>query len=123
MDASKRLLAVFFRNAASAPVREWLLELSREDRKIIGSDIKTVEFGWPIGMPTCRPMSGGLYEVRSHLANRSARVLCCISDGQLVLLHGFIKKDQQTPEADLRLARERMQLVLRQPKSIANTRR
>ena len=123
MDPSKRLLAVFFRNAASEPVRDWLLELSKEDRKIIGADIKTVEFGWPIGMPTCRPMGNGLYEVRSNRANRIARVLFCLSDGKMILLHGFIKKDQQTPEADLRLARERMRLVLAQHKGAASSRR
>jgi len=79
-----------------------------EDRKQIGVDIKTVEFGWPIGMPLCRPMGDGLYEVRSSLTqNRIARVLFYIdARGRMVLLHSFIKKTRKTPPADLELARK-----------------
>ncbi len=81
----------------------------REDRKRIGTDIATVEFGWPIGMPVCRPLGGGLYEVRTDLEhNRIARVLFYIDAGRrMVLLHGFIKKARKTPDEDLRLARAR----------------
>jgi len=88
-------------------VRDWLKGLSREHRKRIGEDIKTVEFGWPIGMPVCRPLGDGIYEVRTSLAqNRIARVLFYIDKkGRMVLLHGFIKKTQKTPEQDLKLAR------------------
>jgi hypothetical protein len=64
----KRLPAVFYAlPSGREPVREWLKGLSAEDRKIIGEDIKDVEFGWPIGMPLCRPLSRGLWEVRSSL--------------------------------------------------------
>ncbi len=66
-----------------------------------------MEFGWPIGMPTCKPMGKGLFEVRTHLGNRIARVLFCLVDGRMVLLHGFIKKSQKTPQPDLDLALER----------------
>jgi phage-related protein len=88
-------------------VREWLKGLSPEDRKRIGEDIKTAEFGWPIGMPVCKPLGGGIYEVRSSLAhNRIARVLFYIDKkSRMVLLHGFIKKTQKTPQEDLELAR------------------
>ena len=89
-------------------MREWLRSLpSREDRKRIGEDIKTVEFGWPVGMPVCRFLGGGIYEVRSDLAqNRIARVLFYFDrHGRMVLLHGFIKKTQKTPAEDLELAR------------------
>jgi len=88
-------------------VREWLRGLSPGDRKRVGEDIKTVEFGWPIGMPVCRPLGEGVYEVRSSLAqNRIARVLFYIDKkGRMVLLHGFIKKTQKTPDEDLELAR------------------
>jgi len=68
--------AVFYRiEAGGESVREWLKSLpSREDRKRIGEDIKTVEFGWPVGMPVCRYIGGGIYEVRSDLAqNRIAK--------------------------------------------------
>jgi len=105
----KRVPAVFFRTEADGePVREWLRRLiSPDDRKRIGEDIKTVEFGWPVGMPVCKPLGEGIYEVRSRLArNRIARVLFYIdSQSRMVLLHGFIKKTQQTPAEDLELAK------------------
>ncbi len=110
----KRIPAFFFRTAAGGqPVREWLLNLeSSEDRKIIGTDIQTVEFGWPIGMPTCRPLKDGIYEVRSNLQNgRIARVIFCIDEeSRMVLLHGFIKKTQRTPDQDLEIARTNKRL-------------
>lgn len=88
-------------------MRDWLKNLSTEDRKRIGEDIKTVEFGWPIGMPVCRPLGGGVYEVRTSLArNRIARVLFYIDvKSRMVLLHGIMKKTQKTPAEDLELAR------------------
>jgi phage-related protein len=95
-------------DAGNEPVRNWLKDLDKDDRVVIGSDIKTVEFGWPVGMPTCRPLGKGLYEVRSNLPNnRIARVIFCIHGGQMVLLHGFIKKTQKTPKQDLELALDR----------------
>jgi phage-related protein len=95
-------------------VRDWLKDdVSDEERRIIGADIKTVEYGWPIGMPVCRPMGGGLYEVRSSLpGNRIARVLFCIEDGQMILLHGFIKKTRTALKSDLDLARDRKKEIL-----------
>jgi phage-related protein len=105
----KRVPAIFFRtDAGGEPVRDWLKNLpSDEDRKHIGEDIKTVEFGWPIGMPVCRPVGDAIYEVRTSLAqNRIARVLFYIDKkGRMVLLHGFIKRTQQTPDEDLELSR------------------
>jgi phage-related protein len=103
----KRIPAIFFRTEAGGePVRAWLKSLSRADRKQIGTDIMTVEFGWPIGMPVCRPLGHALYEVRTSLSsNRIARVLFYIDRrGRMVLLHGFIKKTQKTPAEDLSLA-------------------
>ena len=114
-DEQKRIPARFYQTepGGRVPVREWLRELSPEDRKIVGEDIKTVEYGWPIGMPLCRPLSEGLWEVRSDIsAGRIARVLFCISDGCMVLLHGFIKKTQKTPVGEIITARRRMREVL-----------
>jgi len=105
----RRIPAIFYRTEAGGePVREWLLSLpSREDRRLIGYDIETVEFGWPVGMPVCRPLENGIYEVRTDLGqNRTARVLFYIDKlGRMVLLHGFIKKTRRTPDEDLKLAR------------------
>jgi phage-related protein len=113
--SGKTIEVVFFRTGAgNEPVRDWLKDdVSDEERRIIGADIKTVEYGWPIGMPVCRPMGGGLYEVRSSLpGNRIARVLFCIEDGQMILLHGFIKKTRTTLKSDLDLARDRKKEIL-----------
>lgn len=87
-------------------MRDWLRGLSSNDRKRIGSDIKTVEFGWPIGMPVCRPLGRAIYEVRTTLSqNRIARVLFYIDKNErMVLLHGFMKKTRKTPDEDLELA-------------------
>ena len=116
-DNQKRIPALFYQSmSGKQPVRDWLMKLDIADRKTIGADIKTVEFGWPIGMPTCRPMGKGLYEVRSSLAGgRIARVLFCIYDSQMVLLHGFIKKTQKTPKQELDLALERKTQVEARP--------
>jgi len=105
----KRLPAAFFQlPSGREPVREWLKSLQEEDRKVIGEDIKDVEFSWPIGMPLCRSLGGGLWEVRSDLScGRIARVVFCIASSQLVLLHGFIKKTQKTPTADIEMALKR----------------
>ena len=81
--------------------------LSEEDKLKIGTDIKTVEYGFPIGMPICKSLGKGLFEVRTNLDNRIARILFWISDGKMVLLHGFIKKSQKTPKQDLDLALKR----------------
>jgi phage-related protein len=109
----KKLPAAFYRTAnGTEPVREWLRGLSAEDRKAIGQDIALVEYAWPIGMPTCRPLGAGLFEVRSNLSGgRSARVLFCPTDGCLVLLHGFIKRTQKTLASDLALGRSRQKDV------------
>lgn len=93
------------------PVRDWLRDLPPESRKIIGDDIKTVQFGWPLGMPLVRSMSGGLWEVRSHLRDGIARVLFMTHGARMVLLHGFVKKTRGTPNQDLGLARARMREV------------
>ena len=109
----KRLPASFYKNEnGTEPVRDWLKGLEPEERLLIGTDIKTVEYGFPVGMPICRPMGNGLYEVRTNLPQgRKARVLFCIHQGYIVLLHGFIKKTQKTPKQELDLALERKQQV------------
>jgi phage-related protein len=105
----KRVPAIFFRTETGRePVREWIKGLPYpDDSKRIGEDIKTVEFGWPVGMPVCRPLGQGICEVRINLShNRIARVLFYIDrKGRMILLHGFIKKTHKTPDDDLALAR------------------
>jgi phage-related protein len=93
--ALKKVHAVFYRSKQGLePVRDFIRALAREDRRTIGNDIATVEFGWPIGRPTCAPLGMSLWEVRSHLSNnRIARVLFMLHQGEMVLLHGFIKKN------------------------------
>ena len=105
----KRLPATFYQlPSGREPARDWLKALGDEDRKIIGEDIKDVEFSWPTGMPLVRPLGKGLWEVRSDITQgRIARMLFFIHDGRMVLLHGFIKKTQKTPDADIELATKR----------------
>ena len=108
-DNELRLRVVFFKTArGNEPVREWLKELKPDEMRIVGEDIKTVQFGFPLGMPLVRKMEPGLWEVRSTLINRIARVIFTVEDGVIVLLHGFIKKSQKTPLEDLQMARERV---------------
>lgn len=103
----------FYRTAAGKePVLDWLRGLNKEDRHKIGTDLIRVQFGWPLGMPLVRSLGGGLWEVRSDLpSNRTARLLLCFHQAMLIVLHGFIKKTQKAPEADLELARRRMKEV------------
>ena len=93
MESAKKLPARFYRNTnGNEPVREWLRRLTLEERRAIGKDMQKVEFGWPLGLPVCRSLGGGLWEVRSTLpSRRTARVIFCIATEQMILLHGFIK--------------------------------
>lgn len=105
------MIPVSFYKTASGnePVRDWLREMSMEDRQIIGLDLLRVQVQWPVGMPVCRALGQGLWEVRSNLPNgRTARVLFFIEGDRIGVLHGFIKKTQATPDEDLTLARKRM---------------
>jgi phage-related protein len=91
------------------PVRQWLKQLPHCDKRAIGEDIKTVQFGWPLGMPLVRHIGNGVWEVRCKLRNGIARVLFVMEGNAMVLIHGFIKKDQKIPKADLDLAKDRVQ--------------
>lgn len=107
---SNPLPVVFFATSAGAePVREWLKDLDRDDRREIGADILAVQQGWPLGLPLCRSLGHGLWEVRSSLAGgRIARVIFAFDDGTIVLLNGFIKKTRKTPPAEINLALKRL---------------
>ncbi len=91
MSNEPRLQVVFYLTAAgNEPVREWLKALPTHDRKIIGDDLKTAQYGWPLGMPLIGKLEPGLWEVRSRLGDRIARVLFTVEDDTMVLLHGFV---------------------------------
>ena len=106
---SQKILLVFFRTAAGAEaVREWLKGLDEHDRHAIGLDLMRVQWRWPVGMPLCRPVGRGLWEVRIDLpSSRVARILFCVYRGQLLALTGFIKKTRKTPDNELAVARKR----------------
>src|SRR5437667_4344031 len=106
---SQKIPLIFFRTlAGSEPVREWLKELPETERQAIGKDLLRAQWRWPVGMPLCRPLGNGLWEVRTDLATkRTARVLLCPHRERLVALHGFIKKTHATPDEDLATARKR----------------
>jgi phage-related protein len=105
----EKISLVFFQTAAgNEPVRDWLKALPEADRRVIGQDLQRLQHRWPIGMPLARPLAKGLWEVRSNLPdNRIARVIFCFHETELVALHGFIKKSQKTPKAELDLALDR----------------
>lgn len=104
-----RLTVRFYREASgSEPVRDWLKSLPGNEKREIGIDIKTVQFGWPMGMPVVDFIERDIWEVRSRLSTRIARVLFTLDGGKMILLHGFIKKDRRTPKPDLDLARQRL---------------
>jgi phage-related protein len=108
-DDNIRLEVFFFRSdLGSEPVRVWLKSLPFDEKRMIGEDIKTVQFGWPLGMPIVRKLEPGLWEVRSKLADKIARVFFTVNGSRMVLLHGFIKKSEKTPQDDLKVARQRL---------------
>jgi phage-related protein len=106
-------LAFYRSTVGTEPVLEWLKALPAADRQEVGRDLMRAQWRWPVGMPLCRPMGAGLWEVRSSLSsNRIARVLFCVHEGEMIALHGFIKKAQKTPSDDLNLAKHRMKEVI-----------
>ena len=109
MAELKKLPAAFYQSPSGRePVRDWLLNLDERSRRIVGRDIATAEYGWPLGMPLCRKLGDGLLEVRSTITDqRVARVIFVVHAGRMVLLHGFVKKTRKTPKPDLELARQR----------------
>lgn len=95
-------------DSGNEPVREWLKDLLKEDRKTIGFDIKTVQYGYPIGMPLTRVLKGtNLEEIRCKISNGIARIIFCVEDNKIILLHAFIKKTQKTPPKELDVAIKR----------------
>jgi phage-related protein len=113
MKAERPLNVVFFKTeAGNEPVREWLKDLPKEDCKVIGTDILTAQYAWPVGKPLVDNLGDGIWEVRSRLDNRIARTLFAVVDEEIVLLHGFIKKQQRTPPDELELAKKRKKQYL-----------
>jgi len=109
-ELSRKIPLVFYRTSGGVDVvREWLRGLDKADRDIIGQDLMRVQFRWPVGMPLCRALGAGLWEVRSSLSNnRIARVLFFVDAGRIGVVHGFIKKTQKTPAEAITLANKRM---------------
>ena len=106
----RKIPVVFYQTrGGSAVVRDWLRALEERERNAIGLDLMRVQFRWPVGMPLCRAMGDGLWEVRTSLpGNRIARILFCVVQQRIVVLHAFIKKTQKTPDGELALARKRL---------------
>lgn len=114
MPDMKKIKVVFFKTpAGNEPVRDWLKELPKEERKTVGEDIKAVEIAWPVGVPLVKKLDADLWEVRTKLPSTISRVFFTIWQGFMVLLHGIIKKSQKTPKEDLDLAKKRRNEVLK----------
>jgi len=105
---NRHVPVIFFRlDSGREPVRDWLKGLDRESRKTVGEDIKTLQIGWPVGMPVVQKVSDNLWEPRSRLTTRIARTFFTVYAGKIVLLHGFVKKSQKAPRKELALAKRR----------------
>jgi phage-related protein len=103
------LIVSFFKTVSGTePVLDWLRSFSATDRQTIGADIRTVQVGWPLGMPLVRKMEADLWEIRISLASGIARIFFTVSGNTMLLLHGFIKKSQATPKSELELAKNRL---------------
>lgn len=111
----KTITVKFYKQSANQePVKQWLLKLKSDDKRIIGKDLQTIEYGWPMGMPLVRKMNSNLWEVRSNISDgRIARIFFTIKESDLVLLHGFIKKSQTTPKNELSIAQKRRDEALK----------
>ncbi len=104
-----RLNVVFFRTeSGTEPVRKWLKSLAASHKKAIGEDIKTVQFGWPLGMPLVEKIEPYLWEVRSKVPDGITRVLFTVAGQMMILLHGFIKKTRTIPQTEINTARSRL---------------
>ena len=109
---TKILTVRFFRSGnGKEPMRLWLQDLSKEERRIVGEDIKTVETGWPLGMPLVRNLGQALWEIRVSLPRGIARILFCIRKSEMILLHAYEKKSQKAPKKELDIARKRIKDV------------
>ena len=107
-EVKPKLAVAFYRSETGVePVRAWLRRLPKPERQTIGREIRTLQFGWPLGMPLVRKIEHGIWELRVGLDKRAARVIFTVIDDTAVLIHGFIKKSRKIPGSDLALLRRR----------------
>lgn len=104
------LEVVFFKEplTGNEPVKTWIKELDLEDKKSIGHDLRFLQENWPIGKPYVDNLGKGLWELRSNLTNRIARVLFVVKRDKIIALHAFIKKTQKTPPNEIAIALRRL---------------
>lgn len=109
MPMDRPIPVLFFQlDSGREPVRDWLKALDRDSRRTIGEDVKTLQYGWPVGMPLARKMADELWELRSHIRPGIARTFFTIHGNRIVLLHGFVKKARKTPSQELAIAKRRL---------------
>jgi phage-related protein len=110
----QKIPLIFFRTATGRePARDWLKELDAAERNAIGDDLLRAQWRWPVGMPLCRALGDGLFEIRTDLSTqRTARTFLCVYRGHLVVLHAFIKKTRTTPDEEMSVARKRQKMLL-----------
>jgi phage-related protein len=112
IDRSKKLPAFFYETPGARACQAMDQRTLVRRCQLVGRDVQKVEFAWPLGMPYCRSLGSGLWEVRSDLTDgKIGRVIFCVLRARMVLLHGFIKKTQKTPAKDMELALKRMREV------------
>jgi phage-related protein len=100
---------VFFETeSGKQPVREFIKQLSKEDQKEVGADIRVVQDSFPIGLPLVRKLKPELWEIRSFIKNGISRIFFTFFDKKIIFLHAFVKKMQKTPLKEIDVAIKRL---------------
>lgn len=111
MEREEPLGAAFFQSeSGNQPCRDFIIALSQDDKKEIGAKIFEVQKGFPLGLPLVRKMEADLWEIRVNITDGICRIFFTIAENIMVLLHGFVKKSQKTPQNELDTARNRLKL-------------
>jgi phage-related protein len=103
---------IFYKeDSGREPVIEWLNRLDKQERIKIGEDLQTLQYRWPLGMPLVKPLGKGLWELRTKLSNRIARIIFVVQDSYIIILNGFIKKTEKTPLREIEIAQTRLKKI------------
>ena len=111
MEREKPLTTAFFQTEqGNQPCRDFILGLSRDDKREVGTKIFEVQKGFTLGLPLVRKMENDLWEIRVNLTDGICRIFFTVAENMMILLHGFVKKSQKTPQNELATAQNRLRL-------------
>lgn len=96
----------YFHERVLAEVESWLVDVLADYARLVEL---LIEYGPSLRLPHSRAFGEGLFELRPRGRSGIARAFYCFLMGRrVVLLHAFIKKSQETPDRELKLARKRL---------------